>query len=262
MFNIFLILICFSSTLSKKVIACVGDSITKGSGASQISLTSYPSLLQNYFNHTDYHIYNFGYGGATVIKNTTNSYWNTTLYRDALNSDPNIVIILLGTNDAKESNWNENLFIHDYKLLIQSFQSLSTNPKIYICTTPPAYSNGLFGIQQKIINEKLSNIIENIAIDSNLRIIDLFNHLGGNKLYKKYLFINESIPLYTKKNDGIHPNDYGYLEISHAIAVTIIGETVAHKIRLTLRATNEYYNQLKIQEKDIIEKYKIQYHNQ
>ena len=52
------------------------------------------------------------------------SYWNTTAFQLALQSKPDVVTIMLGTNDAKEENWfgvqqSGDSFVSDYKVRIR-----------------------------------------------------------------------------------------------------------------------------------------------
>jgi hypothetical protein len=52
----------------KTVVACVGDSITFGSGAFDRNFTSYPPILEGLLGPFDYSVRNFGLGSATMIK--------------------------------------------------------------------------------------------------------------------------------------------------------------------------------------------------
>jgi hypothetical protein len=50
------------------IVACVGDSITFGSGAFDRNVTSYPPILESLLDPKDYIVYNFGLGSSTVTK--------------------------------------------------------------------------------------------------------------------------------------------------------------------------------------------------
>ena len=56
--------------LNINVIACVGDSITYGSGATDRNFTSYPSILQTLLGEDNYKVYNNGLGSATALKSS------------------------------------------------------------------------------------------------------------------------------------------------------------------------------------------------
>ena len=75
-------------------VACVGDSITKG--------TEYPFDLSMLLG-PNFVVGNFGVDGSTVSLNSQNTYMNTSAFQNATKFQPNIVIIMLGTNDAHAS---------------------------------------------------------------------------------------------------------------------------------------------------------------
>ena len=52
-------------------------------------------------NDTRFAVGNFGAGSTTVSLNTETPYMNTSVFQSALEFQPNIVIIMLGTNDAQ-----------------------------------------------------------------------------------------------------------------------------------------------------------------
>eukprot|EP00596_Hydrurales_sp_CCMP1899_P009376 CAMPEP_0119039156 /NCGR_PEP_ID=MMETSP1177-20130426/8504_1 /TAXON_ID=2985 /ORGANISM="Ochromonas sp, Strain CCMP1899" /LENGTH=155 /DNA_ID=CAMNT_0007002687 /DNA_START=43 /DNA_END=507 /DNA_ORIENTATION=- len=93
----------FNHSDSLVIVSCVGDSITKGSGSSK-SLISYPSLLQKRLGKK-FHVANYGVGGASASRISDIPYWNTEPYKASLRSKPHIVILQLGTNDAKNTTW-------------------------------------------------------------------------------------------------------------------------------------------------------------
>jgi acyl-CoA thioesterase-1 len=85
---------------------------------------------------------NFGAGSTTVLLNSETPYMNTSVFQNALEFQPNIVIIMLGTNDAQPSLHRYNAsFVGDYVKLVAAFQALSSKPKIWIVLPPPVFSN-------------------------------------------------------------------------------------------------------------------------
>ena len=103
----------------------------------------------------DYLVRNFGISGRIIINKGDNPYMKEKTYRDALKFLPDIVIIKLGTNDSKPQNWKyKNDFKSDLETMIQDFQALSSQPKIYLCTPAKAY-----GIQWGINDSIITNII-------------------------------------------------------------------------------------------------------
>jgi len=119
-------------------VSCVGDSITAGVCGQN---GGYPTLLQGLLG-SGYLVQNFGNSGKTMLKkglcgpppSGDCSYWDTPTYPAAMASNPDIVTIMLGTNDAKEFNWfnaSTGNYTQDYYDMIAGFQGLASNPKIY-----------------------------------------------------------------------------------------------------------------------------------
>ena len=81
-------------------IACVGDSITFGSGLANRPLESYPSVLGRLLGDT-YFVSNFGVSGATMLRRGDKPYWQEERFRAVRDFNPSIVLLKLGTNDSK-----------------------------------------------------------------------------------------------------------------------------------------------------------------
>ena len=216
-------------------VACVGDSITWGSGASNRNISSYPAILQSTLGHERFIVENFGLGSSTMLKATNKSYWDSSEFQSALHSNPDIVIIQLGTNDAKSWFWNEADYIRDYTEMIWKFQNLSTEPLVFVSIPPPMYLPS-HGIRQDIVNDALPRVITAISASTGARLIDVYNALGGKELSKKKDFlipgeeIRTSVDFETNKaNDGCHPNDLGYADISNEVASVILKHIKLHR---------------------------------
>lgn len=85
-------------------IAALGDSITRGHPLKGKNLQyNYPCTLQRLLGEDKYVVYNFGAGGHTMLKASpptlyaNKSVWNSTQYEKAMQSQPHIVLIMLGT---------------------------------------------------------------------------------------------------------------------------------------------------------------------
>ena len=110
----------------KKVIACVGDSITYGlvkdpqTGAE--SGTTYPDDL-NLLLGNDYEVVNLGKPGAYVTKDDgTLCMWNQEEYKKALDVKADSFIVMLGTNDSHEESFDEEKFKTSYLEFLESLQ--------------------------------------------------------------------------------------------------------------------------------------------
>ncbi len=101
-------------------VACIGNSITYGYKIAPEE--AYPIKLGALLGN-NYKVENFGVSGRTLLRKGEAPYWEEDEYIEALEWEPHIVIIKLGTNDARPQNWDENKgdFYTDYLDFIESF---------------------------------------------------------------------------------------------------------------------------------------------
>lgn len=115
----------------------------------------YPQILQGLLG-AGYNVTNFGNSGKTMLKRGLCgppmvgdcAYWDTPTWPAALTSTPDIVTIMLGTNDAKQGNWfNVSVngadlgeYARDYAAMVATFKSLVPQPKVYLMIPPPLFS--------------------------------------------------------------------------------------------------------------------------
>lgn len=90
----------------KQKVSCIGDSITYGYELSNPYGQSYPGQLRTLLGTTGWEVGNFGDSGRSMLKGGGYSYWDSYLYTNALASNPNYLILKLGTNDSKRWLWN------------------------------------------------------------------------------------------------------------------------------------------------------------
>jgi lysophospholipase L1-like esterase len=174
-------------------VACVGDSITEG--------TYYPMDLEILLG-TNYSVGNFGVGGSAVSLESGKPYMNEDAFQEAKAFHPNIVIIMMGANDASPLNSPSNdSFVGDYVQLIGAFQLLSSNPKMYIVKPPPVFSDET-GLNPVFFLKNIIPNIEKVAEQTNLPIIDVHSALvNSSNLFP----------------DGVHPNADGAQLIANTI---------------------------------------------
>ena len=91
-----------------------------------------------------YEVINLGVSGRTMIKKGDYPYWNEQAYQEALKSNADIVILMLGTNDSKISQWNEEDFRRDYLEMSRNFLAMESKPSLYIMIPPPLYADGVY----------------------------------------------------------------------------------------------------------------------
>lgn len=119
--------------MTKRIkVACIGDSITWGFTLLNPWTQSYPALLQRLLGE-GYEVRNFGYNDASVRFDADMPYVCKGVYRKSLEWNPDIVLIMLGSNDTKKRNWDPDVFRRDYRELMESYRSLPSRPRPVLC---------------------------------------------------------------------------------------------------------------------------------
>lgn len=188
-----------------QILACVGDSITQGVGAERGQ--SWPAQAQKTLGEK-WQVHNFGLSGTTLINSGNKPYQKSKQFKAALSSNPNVVVIMLGTNDTKPANWKNSAkdYEIDYLDLISDFQKLPSRPQIYLCLPPYIAKEGRWGINNEDTKAQVP-MIKKIAKDIKCEVIDVYAALEGR---------DDLIP------DTVHPNTGGAALIAKAVVASLI----------------------------------------
>lgn len=188
-------------------VACVGDSITYGCGIKGWFKNNYPSVLGRLLGE-DYCVNNYGYSDRTVQHNGDHPYMNERVYRQSLAFQPDIVLMMLGTNDSKPHNWmGQEAFIQSYSEMVRSYQKLQSHPVIFILAPPPAFGDPVkFDINARVIKEDICPSLKELAEKSEAIFID-FNTAFQSRTELFY--------------DGVHPNAAGAQQLAEALSERI-----------------------------------------
>lgn len=208
------LMLFFSASMhaqKKMKIACVGDSVTFGAGIEDTEENSFPAQLQELLGST-YEVGNFGYSGATMLRNGHKPYWDKPEFKKSKDFAPNIVIIHLGLNDQGNNNWpnHKDEFEQDYLDMIAVYKNLPSKPKVIICKMTPTFSGHHWfeeGMRESF--KEIQSKIETIAKKASVDLIDLHEPL--------YRF-PEYFP------DNLHPTKEGAEIIANKAFSAITGD--------------------------------------
>ena len=191
-------------------VACVGNSITYGSGIANREKDSYPVKLQQMLGDK-YLVDNFGKPGATLLNKGHRPYMQQKEFKDALAFAGDIVVIHLGINDTDPRNWPNyrDYFIRDYRALIDSFRVVNPKCRILIARlTPIADRHPRFESGTRDWHDEIQLAIENIAKYANVQLIDFHEPLYP------YPYL---LP------DAVHPNAEGAAILAKTVYEGITG---------------------------------------
>jgi len=197
-------------------VACVGDSITAGAGASAPA-KSYVSLLQGLLGNT-VQVKNFGNSGSTMLGPgfADKPYVLQAEYTAATDFVSNAgagavvsVIIMLGTNDSKPFNWepankpkNDQQYLSDYRAMVDHFAGLPTKPVVYVVYPLATGTAPCCSIRGEVIHDQEVPLLKQLALEKHLPTIDLNTPTLNHPEYF---------------GDGVHPNDAGYVVMTDLV---------------------------------------------
>ena len=194
-------------------VAAVGDSITFGSdSAGPIKPEDkYPAKLQALLG-ASYQVENFGVSGATMLEQGTDSggakkgYVHQEKYTESQAFQPDVVVIMLGTNDSKALNWDayKAEYVDHALKLIKSYRDLDSHPAVYLATSPTVVpGSNRYGIQADVLHNEIVPLQKQIALIADAGFIDVHQATKNATL--------EQFP------DYVHGNAAGYTWIAEAV---------------------------------------------
>jgi lysophospholipase L1-like esterase len=231
---------------SRITIGCVGDSITAGAHSSGPNAT-YPAQLQQMLDKEypdQYEVTNLGAGGTTMLKDGNEPYWNSSQFTAFAQGQWDIVVVMLGTNDAKDvgnggpPNWPhdereyvDSKFGEDYRAMISVAKGLGRAgvlANVFVAVPPPLMQASVYGMNQTVINSVFPTLIPKIALKYlKTTPIDVFTALGGTPdwetTFPKGCTLKDAKTAGcadfcdAQSCDQCHPNDNGYGVLAAAV---------------------------------------------
>ncbi len=123
----------------KTRVACVGDSLSYGCAIPLFFLRRYPAVLGRLLGPA-YQTAVFAVNDRTLQDTGNKPFRRERAFRQSKAFRPDIVVLLLGTNDAKDRNWvSPEAFRAQYAALIAEYRALPSRPRILLCTPPQAF---------------------------------------------------------------------------------------------------------------------------
>ncbi len=192
-------------------VACVGDSITYGYRVRNRRKNCYPAQLNRLLGD-GYCVGNFGFSGRTATESGDRPYTKTRLFHQSLAWKPDIVLLMLGTNDSKPQNWNAEDYKRDMERLIDTYRELGS--QVLLLLPLPVYPvNGAvkFDISASVLEGEILPICRTFAAQKRVTVIDTHSaFLGCPGLYA----------------DGVHPNSRGTEQLAKTIYKSLMKREV------------------------------------
>lgn len=195
------------------IIVALGDSITFGSGVVKTRTSDSWEVKLEKLLGGSYQVLNYGISGATLQNEGDCPYWNMAekalqgYPEAALALNPEIVILMLGTNDSKPYNWNRERYEAQLDQRVKEIKAAPGVKRLILMCPPfacPADGSDVvaFDILNETIRDEIVPIVKNCAAENQVECIDLYALTDGHSEY----FM-----------DGVHPNSFGNRVISAEI---------------------------------------------
>lgn len=183
-------------------IACIGDSIALGTRLRHPATERFPAALGRRLG-ARYTVRAFAVKGATWVRGGDVPWVTTDAHDAAMSFAPDIVLVLLGTNDSKAGNWVHSAeFDRDAAHLLDRIRSLPSRPRMVLLSPPPVLRDDL-KVDEKTLAREVDPAIRRAARSAGLLHLDL-----------RPAFTDHP-ELYT---DGVHPNAAGAERIAELAA--------------------------------------------
>lgn len=200
--------------MGKRRVACIGDSITFGAGVFKTrDVDSWTVLWQKQMGDA-FQVLNYGVSGATLQKEGDFPYQKHGFMGRLKKASPEMIVLMLGTNDSKPYNWDKDRFAQEYEELVSELVAFSWPHRTVLMVPPKAFPENklelvAFDINDSVIHDSIRPLIISFGEKYALPVIDLYE-------------LTESHPEYF--DDGVHPNIPGNRAIADCIFKTL--ETV------------------------------------
>ena len=190
-------------------VACVGDSITYGTNSTDPSMQSYPVYLQRMLGY-GYYVEKYGAPSHSLIETDTSSFLKHGYFKQSVNTAPDVVIVMLGTNDCRTQKWQDSAykdwtkparkeaFLAAGQKLIDAYREKNADVQIIFTTCPTVPQDAWLGTDwtQRIMAYG-NPAIKEIAEKNYCPVIDIFSY-------------SRKHPEMFEGGDGLHPQNEQY----------------------------------------------------
>lgn len=212
-------LLLLTSLASAQNVICIGDSITAGG---TLEAVRWPTLLEWRLG-PEAKVLNLGVGGATMMSQTDRPYLETPRWKAERESDADVAVIMLGTNDtvakAPRRCWDQQHHLEeDVEALLAVVIEKHSPERILLCSPPPMFPTrgGLSEARAADLADRAPRIAElaqryrDAVRDQPVEFVDLARALNAGQV-----------------TDGVHLTPFGAEALANHIASQLRSTRVA-----------------------------------
>ncbi|WP_372469001.1 GDSL-type esterase/lipase family protein [Microbacterium maritypicum] len=189
-------------------LAAVGDSNTYGAGMlfRGRGRRSYPGRLEQLLGD-GYQVLNYGVNRCTLQREGDWPYDATPQATASLHAGADIVLVMLGSNDARGDNWNAERYETQLAAFVERYRTRGAT--VFLLTPPVAFPNRR-GVHKRIIADEVAPIVRAVASRLGVDLIDVFD------------VTRRSV---TRHPDGIHLDARASAIVAEAVAEALVPPT-------------------------------------
>ena len=191
-----------SSQQQPQNVACIGDSITYGYGLSSPAKQAWPALLEDKLGEGS-RVANLGESGTTLMDEGEYPYRSTGYLEEAKQMQPDVFIVMLGTNDAFSYRWNSESYRTQLGALVDELAASTPQARIVLMAPPRTFYEyagyGTEGTDDVVIGGQIRSIVRETAGEKGCDYVDL------------YAFTEQHPEWFP---DCLHPNTQGHAALA------------------------------------------------
>ena len=204
-FWIFLTLLFLPSVGAITKLAFIGDSITTGAGAPNRKEGGFVAVARGLLGE-NFEVQGFALGGHTLLRAGDSPLVSKPVYQKALAFEPDVAVIMLGTNDTvegKRKNWRHHADL-EKDVLTMVAQLRTANPKvlIHLAGPPP-----MFAKKKGLSTSRAADLTER---SPRLKVVaDVFDKVAKEEMGVLSHDLSRVFGA-DETTDGVHPNGKGH----------------------------------------------------
>ncbi|MGP9536601.1 GDSL-type esterase/lipase family protein [Brachybacterium sp. AOP43-C2-M15] len=195
---------------SRTVVVAVGDSNTLGVAAPATGrASSYPEHLQQLLGEEQHQVLNYGVDNRSLLEDAQFPYRDESAHRLSHDAQPDIVLIMLGTNDARDPAWDVAAYEEQLTAFVEEYQQLDSAPDVHLLTPPPVVGSA-GRLDPAVISEQARPAVRDVAEATGAGLIDIHAALEDHPDLMG--------------PDGVHPTAEGYELIAATVHEALTGD--------------------------------------
>lgn len=163
---------------------CIGDSLTSGKIPTYDDANAWPEYLQERLDGS-WQVVNLGVIGATLSDRGGTPYRSTGNLDRVAGYDPEVVFIMLGTNDAESSIWNAEAYRRELAALVDEVRGYAPMTHVVLMAPTRAFceKSSYFPIDDERLRVEVREGVAYVAEQKGAQFVDLYEFTKDHRAW-------------------------------------------------------------------------------